>query len=349
MSNFNLSNMNLKIIAPAAVAGVALIYFGLSSYAGGQAEKKLDDYLYENRLDSYVSWKSVSSSPFGGTVTIKGLTVESKELVPVELSIEKLTIKNFRDEREHVSADLYFEEIQPTYPDSDFAKAYNKDVFGPLLFASGQTQAAPYDLGVSWNYSAEERRLSAQLEVDLPNLFAGQVTFDLDGVRDVKSALFFTQMHPALGMLPSIPNEMFGISSRAASELKRDIQSITLGALDFSFKDQGYLQRANLLEKRYNITPVKVTGNTEKEREALFKKQYENNYDQCVKEFDSVYKNSKKACKAVVGTWYSQEKGFKASMKPSSKVRLEDFERLQGNKREQSRFVERLNLDVTTY
>lgn len=349
MSNLDVSKLNFKVIAPVAIAGAAVIYFGLSSYAGSQAEKKLDDYLYENRLDSYVSWKSVSSSPFGGTVTIKGLTVESKELIPVELSIEKLVIKNYKDDDDRVSADLYFHEIQPTYPDSDFAKAYNKEIFGPLLLASGQAQVAPYDLSVGWDYRPDDRHLTTQINVDLPNLFAGQVKVDLEGVRDIKSALFLTQIHPALNVLPGIPNELLGMSNRAINELKRDIQSITLNSLDFSFKDQGYLKRANLLEKRYNITPVKITDNAEKEREKLFEKQYKNNYEHCVKEFDSVYKNAKKACKAVIGTWYSQENGFKVAMKPSSKVRLEDFSRLQGSKREQGRFIERLNLDVTTY
>lgn len=150
-----------------------------------------------------MSWKSVSSSPFGGTVTIKGLTVESKEFIPVELSIEKLVIKNYKDDDDRFSADLYFHEIQPTYPDSDFAKAYNQEIFGSLLYASGQTQVAPYDLSVGWDYRADERHLITQADVDLPNLFTGQVKVDLEGVRDIKSALFLTQIHPALDVLPA--------------------------------------------------------------------------------------------------------------------------------------------------
>lgn len=344
-----LSKVNFKIVAPVAVVGVAVLYFGLSSYAGSQAEKKLDDYLYENRLDSYVSWQSVSSSPLGGTVTIKGLAVENRDFVPVELSIDQLTIKNFKDERDHTRVELSFKNIQPTDPDSNFARAYNEEFFGSLLFASGQSQVAPYNLGVSWDYRADKRRLASKLDIDLPNLFTGQLNFNLEGVRDIKSALFLSQIHPSLDVLPGISNELLGISNQAMSELRRDIENITVESLDLSFKDQGYLKRANLLEQRYNITPDKVAGNTAKERKNLFEQHYNNAYDGCVREFDPVYKNSKRACKAVIGTWYSNEKGFKVSMRPSSKVRLEDFSRLQGDKREISRFVERLNLNVKTY
>jgi len=344
-----LSKVNFKIIAPAAVVGVAVVYFGLSSYAGGQAEKKLGDYLYENRLDSYVSWKSVSSSPFGGTVTIKGLTVESKEFIPVELSVDKLTIKNFKDDREHTRADLSFTKIQPVDPESSFARSYNDEIFGSLLHASGQTEVEPYDLSVGWDYRKDKRSLSTQLDVDLPNLLAGQVNFTLEGVRDIKSVFLLSQIHPALNVLPGVSGDLLGLNHLALRELQRDIENITVESLNFTFKDQGYLKRANLLEQRYNVIPSKVAGNTDKERKKLFEEQYKNAYDGCVSEFDAVYKNVKRACKAVIGTWYSQESGLQVSIKPSSKVRIGDFERLLSDRRESRRFIERLNLDVKTY
>ena len=349
-----MSNVNLKIIAPIAIVGAALGYFGLSSYADGQAEKNLEDYLYENRLESYVSWQSVSSSLFGDTVTIKDLIVESREFVPVELSIERLIIKNFKviiknfkDDRDQISVDLSLKKVQPIDPDSDFAKAYNNETFGSLLFASGQTEVEPYDLSVSWDYRPSERALNVQIEADLPNLFATQVKLDLDGVRDLKSALFLTQIHPALDVLPGVSKELLGMNNSAAYKL--DAKNITLNGLNISFKDQGYLQRANLLEQRYNVMPIQSTENTQKGRKAAFENQYKESYAECAKEFDSVYKNSKKACKAIMGTWYSQEKGFKVAINPSSKVRLEDFKRLLGPKSEQGRFIEQLNLDVTNY
>lgn len=344
-----MSQVNVKIIAPIVVVVAAAGYFGLSSYAGGKAEKKLEDYLYENRLESYVSWKSVSSSPFGGTVTIKDMTIESREFFPVELSIEKFTIKNFNDDREQMSADLSLKNIQPIDPDSDFAKAYHSEIFGTLLFASGQTHVEPYDVNIGWNYNGKERTLKAQLAVDVPNLFATQTQLDLDNVRDLRSTLMLTQVHPALGALPNLPTELFNINGRDEYRLLEDVKNITLNSFDMSFKDQGYLQRANMLEQRYNIMPTKILGNTDKERKQLFKQQYESTHEQCVKEYDAGYKNAKKACTAVIGTWYSQEKGFKVSMKPESKVKLQDFDRLQGDKRERNRFLERVNLKVTTY
>lgn len=344
-----MSRLNVKIIAPVVVAVAAVGYFGLSSYAGGKAEKKLEDFLYENRLESYFSWKSVSSSPFGGTVTIKDITIESRELFPVELSVDKFVIKNFNDDKEHMSADLSLKNVRPTDPDSDFAKGYNRNVFGFLLAASGQTAVEPYDVNVSWNYNERDRTLKTQLAIDLPNLFATHMQLDLEGVRDLKNMLLITQVHPALGVLPSIPAQFLGMDRRDAYRQLEDLKNITINGLDMSFKDQGYLQRANLLEQRYNITPTKVDGNIEKERKQLFNEQYEHINDKCIKEYDSGYKNAKKACTAVIGTLFSKEKGFKVSVKPDSKVKLQDFERLDGNKRERNRFIERLNLNVTTY
>ncbi|NLD01117.1 MAG: hypothetical protein GX673_10145 [Gammaproteobacteria bacterium] len=348
-----MSNLNVKVIAaivPAVVVVVGAIgYFGLSSYSAGKAEKELKNYLYDNRLESYVSWRSLSSSPFGGTITVKDIVLESKRNIPLDLSIEKFVITNFKDKKQRMSADMSFKGVRATDPESDYAKSYNRNIFGLFLYPSGKTQVEPYNLNVSWDYRGDKETLTAQFEVDLPNLFLTNLKLDLEDVKELKSALLLTETHDFLDILPNIPRWAVWSNDRAVSDSVRSAKQITLKELDFSYKDQGYLQRVNLLEQRYNITPTDLAGNIDKQRKQLLKEEYEERHTQCVKEYDSAYKNAKKACTAVIGTLYAQEKGFKVSAKPEGRVRMDDFERLYGKKRERNSFIERMNLDVKTY
>ena len=70
---------HLKFIIPGAVGGLLLAgYVGLSLYSSSQAEKQIEDWLYDNELDGMVQWQSVSASPFGATVTLNGITITGR-------------------------------------------------------------------------------------------------------------------------------------------------------------------------------------------------------------------------------------------------------------------------------
>ena len=100
---------HLKFIIPGAVGGLLLAgYVGLSLYSSSQAEKQIEDWLYDNELDGMVQWQSVSASPFGATVTLKGvsLVVEKAPLKGLEVNVEKLQIADFANEADLKSLSL---------------------------------------------------------------------------------------------------------------------------------------------------------------------------------------------------------------------------------------------------
>ena len=66
----------LPLIAGGALAACLAGYFGLSSYSSAQAEKRLEDWVYEHQLDDKLSWSKVSASPFGGSLSIHDLTFD---------------------------------------------------------------------------------------------------------------------------------------------------------------------------------------------------------------------------------------------------------------------------------
>ena len=60
----------LALIGGGAAVVLTATYFGLSAYSSKQAEKRLEDWVYDMELDDKLSWSSVSASPFGGSVSI---------------------------------------------------------------------------------------------------------------------------------------------------------------------------------------------------------------------------------------------------------------------------------------
>jgi len=84
----------LPLIAGGALAACLAGYFGLSSYSSAQAEKRLEDWVYEHQLDDKLSWSKVSAAPIGSSRSIHDIafSVGGKEplLRAAELHISEV-------------------------------------------------------------------------------------------------------------------------------------------------------------------------------------------------------------------------------------------------------------------
>lgn len=347
-----MSSINLKLAVPAVALVIAIGgYFGLSSYAGNKAEKAIHNYLYDNRMENTVSWKSVSSSPFGGTITLKQVEIDHKNPFPVELKIDKIVIQDYKNDDNHTKARIELSQISPIDPDSEFGKFLRQNLYGAPLIASGQTHLEPQTIKASFDYRNDKSTLAASLELDAPQLFYADTALELENVRSPGSLMYLSSLHPALSLMPGFSALQFNgiFNSRAINQEVDYLLNSHLVRADFSFKDQGYLRRANILEQRYNIELEQIVENPVAARKQAFNKQYQHQLNKCSQELQPYYADIAKACKAVLGTWASEEKGFRVNIKPENRVRLEDFSRLNGDERETKRFLERLSLKISTY
>lgn len=342
-------NTKLAIAIPAAtVVLFAAGYFGLSSYASGKAEKTIRDFLYDYNLENAVSWKSISSSPFGGTITLKGVEFDQQKPYLVELKADKVVLRDYVDSGKRTRFKIDVSKLDVIDEQSAFGRMIHDDLFETPLVASGQTRLEPQNLSFALDFQPDDSKVQASISLDIPKLFKVETSAELGNINNLLALQYISHAHPALDFLPQ-KGRRHNIYGRYLEDtLYQSMQEIQLTRMDFSYRDLGYLKRANLLEQRYNMPLTPVQEDNSKARQTAFNNKYKSMLDECGKKMRNILPDPDKSCKALVGTWMSKEKGLKFSVKPDGRVRLQDFERLDDNEREARRFIERLNLKLST-
>ncbi|MDC6657727.1 hypothetical protein OEZ74_25990, partial [Leclercia adecarboxylata] len=157
-------------------------YFGLSAYSSSQAEKLIEDWVYEHELEDTLRWKSVSSSPFGGRVTISELQVEAGGREP-SLQVAEVIIsdRSINDERTRLRLRVNGVEADNRALGSlsslgamaggGFGRGMaTARGFEPEL-TSGLAELKPYDVEIYVDIDDDAGTLETELAVDLPELF----------------------------------------------------------------------------------------------------------------------------------------------------------------------------------
>lgn len=334
---------NIKVIIPAAaVVVLAVGYFGLSNYASSQAEQRLTSFVEENDLSDSISWKSVSSSPFGGTVTISKVKVENEQFMPVELLVNKIVIKNFSDDADNNSANILLSKIQPIDNDSEFGQYYHDKIFGMVKAVNEGEYIAPYDIDLNWHYLAKKKKLTFGIKASVPNVADAEFEAEFENVTDIASLSQAKYIHPAFSMIPDMSSGRDRYDRKAAQKFEKT----KVKYLAVKFKDQGYLERLNVLEQRYNLPVSPLKGDAEKQRKELVKDQYKAVVIDCEKNMSQIYNGYEKACSALVGTWFSQEKGFRLVVDPKKPVSLSVLDKLGSNERNNKKIIDDFNMSV---
>ena len=333
---------NIKVMIPAAVAVLVIGYLGLSSYASGQAEDRLTAFVSENNLEDTISWKSVSASPFGGTVTVNKVKVENENLLPVELLINKVVIKDFKNDSKDNSANILFSKIQPIDDENEFGQYYHNEIFGMVKAVNEGKEIAPYDLHLNWHYQAKNKSLKLGIKASAPNVVESEFEADLENVADLSSLSQARYLHPAFNMIPDIS----GGQDRYDHRAEQRFEKTKVKYLAMQFKDQGYLARLNTLEQRYNLPVSPLKGDADKQRKELVKAQYQAMVSECESNFSDVYDGYKKACAALAATWFSTEKGFRIVVDPKQPVSLSALEDLNASEKKAKKVITDLNISV---
>lgn len=325
---------HVKFIAPAVLAVAIGGYFGLSAYASGKAEKQLEDWVYDNGLSDQVSWRSVSSTPLGGTVTIDGLAIRSENPLvgKLDIDVERLAISDYEDGKERKRVTLDISGIQmPT------GQKTAADALKPLLHASGRSELQPFDLYLKADYKEQERERSLGLEyrATLPDLLATEASFELGSLPD-----------PAeLANAAAMAGNPFGRGMRGALGA---LESIEIGKTSASVRDLGYFARRGLIEQRYKYPVDPLKGDPDKQRKSAHEADVAEQLRGCEQELASVLPDAEEACAAWVGLANGTENGAKISIAPEKPLRVAEFIRLLGAPQQAGPMFKRIQLKVDT-
>ncbi len=337
----------LPLIAGAAVAVLVAGYFGLSAYSSSQAEKLIEDWVYEHELEDTMRWKSVSSSPFGGRVTISELQVEAGGREP-SLQVAELIIsdRSINDERTRLR--LRFNGVEAdsralgglsslgAMAGGGFGRGMAAaHGFEPALI-SGLAELKPFDVEIYVDIDDDAGTLETELAVDLPELFDSRVSYRLSNLRDLNRKL-------------QRLSESFGGDDRGQrafmselGELASSVERAELQSASFSVKDRGMAERSIALYQRYN-TPLNPTeGSAEKQRKAHYEKVVEQTEKDCSREFKDLPKGMKDGCELLRKALLGKVSGVELKVEPKERVRLTDLGDLQDGRRSK-RLLDRLN------
>ena len=333
---------HLKFIIPGAACGVLLLgYLGLSSYSSSVAEKRLEDWLYDHRLDGMLRWRSLSASPFGGSMTLKDVTLSGGDnFKALDLDIAKVHISDLADERDLKSLALELSGVQ--IADTRNSRGLSAPL-RELLHESGRSELEPFDLALQGRYDARDERASFSFRLALPQLFSSEGSVELRNTRHLDRTLGELGSQVAGISLNSLPSMalLLGLEKSA-----RGLDSIELGEASFSLRDEGYFKRRNALQQRYDYSLDPSKGSADKQRQAIAEREQRQWLKSCEEAWQRAYKKADQACSSWWLAQNGQSKGVRLRLDPESRVRLGDLAEIKGSPERAGRTLERLNLRI---
>ncbi|WPC04931.1 hypothetical protein SBP02_19595 [Pseudomonas benzenivorans] len=324
------------IIPGAAVVALAAGYFGLSAYAASQAEKQLEDWLYDNKLDDMLRWDSVSASPFGSAYTLHDVSIVGKDQFKgLDLDVDSIRVADQADERDLKSISLELHGIRPAGNERGPAAALYE-----LLQASGRQELEPFDLTLSTRYDAEERQANLSFSLDVPQLFAGEGSLQFNNARNLDRELETLGASAAqLAMLGSLG--VFGLG-----EVMDKLEAVEIGNASFTLRDNGYFKRSNSLRERYSYELDSSKGSAGEQREKIAEREQRQWQQDCQKTWERAYKGAEDACEAWWQALHGQKDGVRISLEPENRVRLSDLDGITRDPDRAGRTLARLNLSI---
>lgn len=329
-----------------AAVVLAAAYFGLSAYSGKQAEKRLEDWVYDMELDDQLSWDSVSSSPFGGSFSIAGLELDSGADEPA-VRIAKVTVSELVDSDERSQVRLRFQGIDAGQEALSGLSNLSRMAGGNLGRAahnfvpalnSGLMTLKPFDAELFVNVDDDDGSLESELFIGLPELFDSRISYRLDKQRD---------LNRTLRRLPDDLAEAEGLYQVLGQlgALDESLKRAEIGRITLSVKDRGMLARSVALQQRYNTPLDPTAGNAEGQRQAHYERQVERGVKEC--ERDELGRGLDNVCELLEQVLLGKIDGVELSIEPDEPVRLQDLAKLD-NPRTAKRLVERLNPQLSS-
>ncbi|WP_142850619.1 hypothetical protein [Telmatospirillum sp. J64-1] len=175
--------MNIKVVGAAVIAGALLLGGGLviaNNMASKEAERRVEDFIYDNKLRDFVRYDGVSASVLSGSATLNNVTLTSGPSLEKPVLIKRLTLSDYKEEEGNlVSVKLAAEGIE--IPVTAIARSGEMDAELDLLVGMGYgTMTGSAMLG--YKITSRDRRIDLQMKVDLDDAMAVDWELGLAGI-----------------------------------------------------------------------------------------------------------------------------------------------------------------------
>lgn len=335
------------IIGAGAFVVLAGGYFGLSAYSSKQAQKTLEDWVYDASLDEKLTWRSVSASPFGGSVSIADIELNLGKNEP-ELRAAKLIISERINDDSQTRLRLQFKGIEAdatTFKglrnlgamagsniDRELARASHS--FEPAL-NSGLATLKPFDLEVFVDVDDDAGTAAAELSIALPELFDSRVSYKLNNQRGLNRSLKRLE-----GNFDGEDNMYRALDKLEG--LAESIERAEIVSIQFSLQDRGMVERSIALQQRYNTPLDPTAGSADKQRSEHYEKLVERTVNDCESERRDMPESLSNSCELLGKVMLGKVSGVELSIEPKESVRIADLTKLT-NARQGKRVLDRLN------
>lgn len=330
----------LAMIGGGVALALAAGYFGLSTYSASQAEQQIQDWVYDMELDDKLSWESISSSPFGGRISLHNVELELGDAEPA-LQIAKVTLSDVIDKEQQTQIRLSLTGVSTSSQALENASALSYWVGGNIGRAAREvspnlTSVKPFDTELFFNINDDEGSLQAEVSVDIPELFAGRINQRISNQRNLNRKLrdVFVEVADA-----DNPNEILA----ELMSLEKTINRAELEEFSVSLQDRGMLARSIALYQRYNTPLDPTAGDGEAQRQTHYERLVTREKKNCSREkIDSYVEN---ACDVFEEILLGKANGVEFSYEPESPLRLQDMLSLS-NFKNNKRLLRRMNAQL---
>lgn len=304
-------------IGGGVVVVFALAWLILSQIAGGRAEETLQDLVDDFGMRDDVSWNSVSSSPLGGTITIKDvrLRMGGKE----ELQLARVEIRDFTDDQRRKRADVRI---------INLAGMSDVSPFGELDFvrAAGRSDLPPATLAVSWDADLDDDEVRFHLAIDQPAALKATVELELERVAGLTRLAQGGPSREGRGLGGGRGGDPFAGGLAAALGMLESAGEVRIRRAEIELRDDGYIKRSVALHKRYNGAIVAADGQADRQRDAWFKRNMEQALDDCRRDFPvGSGAERRKNCETIIGFVSGENSRISLKVQPDRPVAVGDL------------------------
>ncbi|SDI60160.1 hypothetical protein [Pseudomonas panipatensis] len=345
--------MQKKVWVPAAILVVAVAgYFGLSAYSSKQAQKRLEDWVYDHGLDESLTWESVSASPLGGTVTLKGVEFSTAKGLDLSVHAERMQLSELIDEDSHTRVRMKVQGVTASPQLLRLFQNYGSMTgigrqasgYGPLL-SSGRNELKPFDIALYFDADDSEGTAETELSLDLPELFSVETRYGVANLKDFNRSM--RRLQKSLDNLRKNPGWPAAAFADSDADFEHILGRAELTEVSLSLKDNGLVKRSVALQKRYGATLDPTAGAADKQRDEYFERTLRNFSKNCESGIRDAAPKLIELCEIAVDVANGKRKGVAFSIKPEERVRLADLDKISSGGAASKRLVERLNPEVS--
>ena len=312
-----MSQRNLMLAGGGVTVALVVGWVVLGQVADSKAEAAIVQMLDEHGMRDQVSWKSVSASPFGGSVRLDEVRIEGA-LGDGDVRIAQIDVDDFVDEPQRKRAELRMHGVA------------TGEGFSPLggvgfVQASGRSQLPPATVAMHWEMDLDDDAMTLALEVDQPELMKARLDLALervgalarlgDGGVGASAFALGGDTRPRRGRGGPPPGMAM------AFQMLESIGEVRLKHLEAAVRDDGYVKRSIALHKRYGIPVSPAEGSAAAQRDKRFEADIGKARSDCERDLpvDNVG-DRKQACATLIEFIGGEADSIRLTLKPQRPV-----------------------------